>query len=165
MVGVEHLWRDGGETGNVCTSFASQRDSAGGTRTSETCAASSVVQGGRPAGAHEHERCTAHRELRAGRGPEVETKGVLSSLPVCAEVDERKYSHLRPIFDNLPNTISEDERSRVVSLVNDFHDVFSTSEYDVGKTSLIEATITMTNMEPRAEAVRRHAKIYESAIV
>ena len=51
--------------------------------------------------------------------------------------DDKDYAHLQPVIDSLPNELSTQEHDAAVCFVQEYSHVFSMSEFDLGRTSLI----------------------------
>ena len=52
----------------------------------------------------------------------------------------------------------------MVTLIKSYADIFSTSEYDVGLTDVMEATINVGDARPFAEPLRPHARAYRDDV-
>ena len=74
------------------------------------------------------------------------------------------FSHIQPVIDKLPNTLTAEQREQVITLVKRNADVFSRYEYDVGCTDLLTARIVTDNHRPIAEPLRRHARVHLDVI-
>ena len=72
------------------------------------------------------------------------------------EVDSRKKK-LREFLDcgTMTSEISTEECQRVLSFLEQYHDVFSLSESDRGETDLVEMSIETGDAVPRKQAARR----------
>ena len=74
------------------------------------------------------------------------------------------YVHLQPIFDSLPASLTSEERSRVIDLVCQYKDIFSTHDLDLGKTNVLEATIDIGPNRPKSENLRRYPRAYREKV-
>ena len=74
--------------------------------------------------------------------------------------DNGEFAHLKPIVDSLPSELSETERDFAVKLIVRNADVFSKSEFDVGRTDLITHTIDTGDHRPIAEPLRSHPRVH-----
>jgi len=79
-----------------------------------------------------------------------------------AEVDNgaELQDHMVCVYDSLPETLTDEERARVLDLLKRNSDLFAKNAYDVGKTRLLEATIDTEGRGPISEPPRRHAKAH-----
>ena len=83
----------------------------------------------------------------------------------CASVhDTDDYSHIQPMIDKLPSSLTPEQREQAIALIKRHADIFSRSEFDVGYTDLITARIITNNQGPIAEPLRRHARIHLDVI-
>ena len=73
-------------------------------------------------------------------------------------------SFLKPALDNLPDTLTVEERQQNFALLCEYKDIFSRSEFDVGCTKLIEATIDTGSQKPIAQKIRRQPIAYRQAL-
>jgi len=55
------------------------------------------------------------------------------------------FEHIQSVIDSLPGKFSVIERLEAIELLHTYQDVFSKSEYDLGRTSLMEHTIDTGN--------------------
>ena len=60
--------------------------------------------------------------------------------------------------------MSVSERERVISLIKSYADVFSVSEYNVGCTDIMTASINTGDARPFAERLRTHARAYRDVV-
>ena len=68
--------------------------------------------------------------------------------------DELDY--LKPLHDNMGGTLSADQRSEVIQFLEKNKDVFSRSEYDLGRTDLVKHVIDTGHNKPFKQQLRRH---------
>ena len=78
--------------------------------------------------------------------------------------DDEDFSHVQPVIDKLPSTLSEEQREQAIRMIRRNADVFSRHEFDVGCTNLITARVLTENHEPIAEPLRRHARVHLDVI-
>ena len=71
-----------------------------------------------------------------------------------------EYSHLQCIVDSLPAAITVSERNCVIDLLNNYHDIFSVSEFDVGCTDVLTASILTGDHPPIAQSLRRYPRAH-----
>ena len=73
--------------------------------------------------------------------------------------DER-YAHVQCMLQDLPGELTQDQKHVAKDLVENYSDVFSTSEFDVGKTNLMVHEIDTGNKPPFKQQLRRHPKAH-----
>jgi len=56
----------------------------------------------------------------------------------------------------LPSELSSDQYRQATALLTEFRDIFSTTPYDMGRTTLVEHTIETGNSRPIRQGLRRH---------
>ena len=111
-----------------------------------------------------HSKClggTGHFE-RAGHFEYLSDAGQLASAGHFESQSD--YVHLKPIFDSLPASLTSEERSRVTDLVCRYKDIFSTHDLDLGKTTVLEATIDIGPNRPKSENLRRYPRAYREKV-
>ena len=67
-------------------------------------------------------------------------------------------------MDNLPETLTAAEVQQNFDLIYEYRDIFSRHEYDVGRTTLIEAEIDTGSQKPIAQKIRRLPIAYRKAM-
>ena len=72
--------------------------------------------------------------------------------------------HLLPLLHELKETLSDTEFEATSKLVHDFADVFSRSEFDIGRTEALPHRIDTGNNRPIKQPLRRHPKVHEDFI-
>src|SRR5258708_30221449 len=77
---------------------------------------------------------------------------------------ENSRSHLQPVLQSLPDQLTEDEVAEATELIERYHDVFSSHEYDLGRTNLMEHTIDTGNARPICQRLRRQPQAYLDVI-
>src|SRR6266568_3665005 len=78
--------------------------------------------------------------------------------PVCRAVaGEPDDAHLQPVIDALPSGLEAPQRDAAIQLVHNFRDIFSTHEYDLGRTDLIEHVIETGDAKPITQRLRKQA--------
>jgi hypothetical protein len=68
------------------------------------------------------------------------------------------------MINTLPSDLTDEERESAIHLLYEYQDVFSKSEYDLGRTSVIEHRIDTGDARPIRQALRRHPQSYLSII-
>ena len=71
---------------------------------------------------------------------------------------------MQPVFDSLPKDIPEGERESIIDFIKSYQDVFSRSDYDIGRTTLIEHSIETGQAAPFRQPLRRHPQVYLQTI-
>jgi len=84
--------------------------------------------------------------------------------PTAAASDRDDYSHIQPVIDKLPSSLTAEQRKQAIVLIKRNADVFSRSEFDVGCTNLVTARIVTNGQGPIAEPLRRHARVHLDVI-
>jgi hypothetical protein len=84
----------------------------------------------------------------------------------CTTVPTRflNEEHLRPIFDCLPASLSYLERNDAIAFIREHQSVFSSSEYDLGRTTLVTHHINTGTALPIRQGLRRHPQTYLNVI-
>ena len=72
--------------------------------------------------------------------------------------------HLSPLLNDFKDTLSEAEYKAASKLVHDYADVFSRSEFDLGRTEALPHRIDTGDSRPIKQPLRRHPKILEDFI-
>ena len=101
--------------------------------------------------------------------PFVRDQGIAASVPSSALRwmsirTQPDTSHVECMFGNLQSNLSEEQKQSVREFVNTNVDVFSASEFDLGRTTLVEHRIDLTENKPVHQALRRHPVAYLPAI-
>jgi len=73
-------------------------------------------------------------------------------------------AHIQPILDGIDESVSEEDRQKLRTLLCDYTDIFSQSEYDLGRTSMSEHVIDTGDNKPVREALRRQPPLYQKVI-
>ena len=60
------------------------------------------------------------------------------------------------MLDRLPSDLTPDQRDRAESFIRCYANVFSASEFDIGRTNIIPHRIDMGDGGPHFEQLRRH---------
>ena len=99
-----------------------------------------------------------------GEAEEVEVCGQITENPTLTtddsvepwqDLDERSQ-HLRPVLDSLPDDLSFDEKRQAVELVCSNTDLFSESDFDLGRSHVVLHEIDTGNHRPFKQMLRRH---------
>ena len=83
---------------------------------------------------------------------------------MTAQRDNDDFAHMNEVIKTLSDDLTEQQRKDVIELLYSYSDIFSKHEYDVGYTSLLEASIDTGLARPIAEPLRRHPKVYLDVI-
>jgi len=73
---------------------------------------------------------------------------------------DNEFQFLKPTLESLPADFSVLERRKVAEFLLKHHSAFSRSEFDVGKTDLIQQRIDTGNHSPISESLRRHPRVH-----
>jgi hypothetical protein len=109
----------------------------------------------------------------------VSTTGI--SLPVCTGsehlvtdgmplqetrslVNVEDLQHVQCVIDCLPDDLTEEQRCVATEFIRNRKDVFSASEFDLGRTDLVQHRIDTGNNRPFKQQLRRHPLAYLSVI-
>jgi len=68
------------------------------------------------------------------------------------------FEHIQSVIDSLPGELSVIERLEAIKLLHTYQDVFSKSEYDFGRRSLLEQTIDTGDARPIKQGLRRQTQ-------
>ena len=73
---------------------------------------------------------------------------------------EKDFGHLKPILDGLPTDFNSQERRQIAELLLRNSESFSSSEFDIGCTNLLQQRINTGNHPPISEPLRRHPQAH-----
>ena len=62
----------------------------------------------------------------------------------------------QPLVDKLPEDLTAEQRQQVTDLLQEYDGIFSKSQYDMGRTTLIEHSIDTGDNRPIRQGLRRH---------
>ena len=79
-----------------------------------------------------------------------------TALPPDKPKAEGPYSHIQCLIDGLPDDLTDEQRARAADFIRSRSDVFSRSEYDIGRTRIIPHRIDTGDNAPHFEQLRRH---------
>ena len=86
-----------------------------------------------------------------------------TSVP-CIGSDRLKlgneYGHVKCVIDRLPSDLTEKEREVAIKFIHEHANVFSRSEFDIGRTKLIPHHIDTGVNRPVKQQLRRHPQVY-----
>jgi len=123
---------------------------------------------------------TAHKTLRAGTllgtseqvciCPENEPE-----MPSVANDEQAEYSAnendaslhrdvVNKLCESLPAELTEEQVTQTRELLNEFGDIFSTHQYDIGRTNLVYHRIETGNHPPIRQPLRRQPDAYQDVI-
>ena len=76
---------------------------------------------------------------------------------VSASDNDDDLQFIKPLLDTLPDSVTDEERQEIQSLLLKNSDLFARHEYDVGLTSLVTYKLeTVGPVAPASEPQRRH---------
>ena len=84
---------------------------------------------------------------------------VLSDSALFAKFDD-EFSYLRPILEGLPSDLTLMERRQIAELLLRNNGAFSSSEFNIGCTNLLQQQINTGNHPPISEPLRRHPRAH-----
>jgi len=77
-------------------------------------------------------------------------------FPDTVNTEPELPEHVRPLYEALPSDLTEEERLRAIQFIRENAADFSTSEFDIGRTELVQHRIDTGNHKPFRQALRRH---------
>jgi len=80
------------------------------------------------------------------------------------QTNNTEGAHVQPILDGIDVNVSNEDRQKLKTLLRDYTDIFSQSEYDLGRTNLSEHIIDTGDNKPVREALRRQPPLYQKVI-
>ena len=82
------------------------------------------------------------------------------NLVDAGEIDESEANFIQEMLDKMDVELSTEQEDRVKRLLNENREVFSTSEFDLGRTNLVQHTIDTGIHRPFKQQLRRHPMAY-----
>ena len=80
-----------------------------------------------------------------------------SSVPVPrSEMEPSSTDFIKEMFDKIAIDLTDEQTKQVEELLQENKSVFSTSEFDLGRTNLVKHTIDTGTNRPFKQALRRH---------
>jgi len=73
-------------------------------------------------------------------------------------------SHVQPVIDRLHDSLTAEQREQAIALIRRNADVFSTHEWDLGCSDLLNARVPTGSHRPIAVPLRRHARVHLDVI-
>jgi len=70
--------------------------------------------------------------------------------------EPRDLSHVQCVIDTLPEDLPDEQRRAATEFVHEYADIFSRSDFDLGRTDLLEHTIDTGDHRPFRQPLRRH---------
>jgi len=67
-----------------------------------------------------------------------------------------EHDHIDSLLRSLPSDLTDEQHDRAEAFIRSRANVFSRSEYDIGRTSIIPHCINMGDHSPHFEQLRRH---------
>jgi len=102
-----------------------------------------------------------------GAGPELQNAGPVhstgpdgTSVPTTDGGSETDWSHLHCLVDQLPAKLTNQQREAATRFIRNNTAVFFKSEYDLGRTNLVEHHIDTGENRPVRQALHRHPVAY-----
>jgi len=78
------------------------------------------------------------------------------SPPMDSPTVEDPCSHIQCLIDGLPDDLTDEQQARAAAFIRSRPNVFSRSEYDIGRTRIIPHRIDTGDNVPHFEQLRRH---------
>jgi len=75
-------------------------------------------------------------------------------------VEETDSTHVQCMIDDLPTDLTVEQREQAIRFIFNNAGVFSRSEFDIGKTRLVQHSIETADSRPVRQALRRHPIAY-----
>jgi transposase InsO family protein len=94
-------------------------------------------------------------EVVGGASPDSAPRPQATPVDQCHNVTG-DVSHIHPVLDKFSNKLSGGECTAAITLVENFADIFSRSEFDFGHTSLLPHRIETGEARPFKQQIRRH---------
>ena len=83
-----------------------------------------------------------------------------SSVPVPRSEEPSSTDFISEMLDKIALDLTEEQKKQVEELLQENKGVFSTSEFDLGRTNLVKHTIDTGTNRPFKQALRRHPMAY-----
>ena len=116
---------------------------------------------------HADVNCLANESFSDNKDTQVKCASVHVTggmLPKETDCNDDDCSHVQPVIDKLPPSLTAEQREQAIALIRRNADIFSRSEFDVGCTDLITVRIITDGYRPIAEPLRRHARVHLDVI-
>ena len=82
------------------------------------------------------------------------------SVPVPQSTEPGATDFIKEMFDKIAINLTEEQKTQVEELLRENKEVFSTSEFDLGRTNLVRHTIDTGTNRPFKQQLRRHPMAY-----
>ena len=92
---------------------------------------------------------------------ELQPASVVSSVQ---EVPSTEPEFKKQLLEGVDPNVERAERHQLSRLIDEFQDVFSKSEYDLGQTGIVKHTIDTADHRPIKQALRRHPPLHQQTI-
>ena len=85
-----------------------------------------------------------------------------AAVPTGSSVEESDLeescddSHVQVVIDNLPPELNPDQQTAAVKFIRDHAGMFSKSDYDIGRTNLVQHVIDTGIHRPFKQPLRHH---------
>ena len=84
--------------------------------------------------------------------------------PDRAKEPTSAYAHVQPVIDGFTPNLTADEKEKATAFVQRYADLFSKSDFDIGRTDLIKHTIDTGDKKPFKQQLRRHPWAHQEII-
>ena len=78
-----------------------------------------------------------------------------SALDASPPPSGDQIEHISSLLDGLPSDLTPDQQERAETFIRGYANVFSTSEFDIGRTDIIPHRIDTGDSSPHFEQLRR----------
>ena len=81
-----------------------------------------------------------------------------NTTPVVTLYPEQCVAHVSELLEGVDESVNEEEKQQLKSLLNNYADVFSASKFDLGETNLVVHTIDTQDARPFRQQLRNHPR-------
>jgi len=105
--------------------------------------------------AEEVEVCSEERKLQRGSCSDSVTE-LTPSQNVEVSFETETIDHIQPILQSLPKELSDEQKEKATEFIRSYADLFSKTEFDIGRTPLVQHVIDTGHHRPFKQQLRRH---------
>lgn len=99
---------------------------------------------------------TAEKALEVAGRNETEETTTLVSPEDEADEENTNTEHINCVMERLPESLNEEQKQMARSFIRKHAELFSRSEFDIGRTSMVPYTIDTGDNRPVRQQLRRH---------
>ena len=85
-----------------------------------------------------------------------ESSRIISEPNICESPED--YLHIQPLIEQLPEHLTTEQKSALITLLHKYSHIFSKHEYDLGETGIVKHTIDTGDSKPVRQSLRRHPR-------